>query len=31
MEERSGKFAIDYGVANKQTNDDFLSDEVPFE
>ena len=31
MDERSGKFAIDYGVANKQTNDDFLSDEVPFE
>lgn len=31
MDERSGKFAINYGVANKQINDDFLSDEVPFE
>jgi hypothetical protein len=30
MEEKSGKFAIDYGVANKQTNDDFASDELPF-
>ena len=30
MEERSGKFAIDYGVAKKQTNDDFASDELPF-
>lgn len=31
MQEKSGKHAINYGVANKQINDDFLSDEVPFE
>ncbi len=31
MDERSGKFPINYGVANKRTNDNFLSDEVPFE
>jgi hypothetical protein len=31
MDERSRKFPINYGVANNQINDDFLSDEVPFE
>ena len=30
MDEKSGKFAIDYGIAKKQTNDDFASDELPF-
>jgi hypothetical protein len=30
MDERSGKFPINYGVAKKQTNDDFASDELPF-
>lgn len=30
MDERSGKFAIDYGVADKQTSNEFVSDELPF-
>lgn len=30
MEERSGKFAIAYGVANKQIEESFASDELPF-
>ena len=30
MDEKSGKFAIDYGVANKQIDESFASDELPF-
>ena len=30
MDERSGKFPINYGVANKQSSEEFLGDEVPF-
>jgi hypothetical protein len=31
MDEKSGKFAIDYnGVANKQIDESFTSDELPF-
>lgn len=30
MEEKSGKHAINYGVANKQTDESFTSDELPF-
>lgn len=30
MEEKSGKHAINYGVANKQSSEEFLGDELPF-
>lgn len=30
MDEKSGKHAINYGVANKQSSEEFLSDELPF-
>ena len=30
MKEQSGKHAINYGVANKQTDDELVSDELPF-
>lgn len=30
MKEQSGKHAINYGVANKQTDDKLVSDELPF-
>jgi len=30
MNEQSGKHAINYGVANKQTDDELVSDELPF-
>jgi len=31
MEEKSGKIEINYtGAANKQTDDEFASDELPF-
>lgn len=30
MEEKSGKHVINYGVANKQTDESFTSDELPF-
>lgn len=30
MDERSGKFPINYGVANKQSSEEFLGDELPF-
>lgn len=30
MNEQSGKHAINYGVANKQSSEEFLGDELPF-
>ena len=30
MDEKSGKHAINYGVANKQSSEEFLGDELPF-
>ena len=30
MNEQSGKHVIDYGVANKQSSEEFLGDELPF-
>jgi hypothetical protein len=30
MNEQSGKHAINYGVANKQTDEELMSDELPF-
>ncbi|UXM65458.1 hypothetical protein [Megaira polyxenophila phage MAnkyphage_25.80] len=30
MEEKSGKHVINYGVANKQSSEEFLGDELPF-
>lgn len=30
MQEKSGKHAINYGVANKQSSEEFLGDELPF-